>query len=110
MRPRRAKRAAEELAGDDPPLLVDVRFPGEVENMHIEASLAIPLGDMCARLDELPRDRRLLLQCKTGYRSMTAGCLLVRAGFDPARVVDLAGGIDAWTEAGLPVVGSGCPA
>ena len=40
---------------------------------------------------------------------MTAAGLLTRAGFDPTRVIDVAGGIDAWVEAGLPVVGPGCP-
>lgn len=99
--------AAAALGGEDPPLLVDVRFPGEVESGHIEGAVPLPLGDLPARLGELPRDRRLLLQCKTGYRSMSAASLLRRAGYTD--VVDLAGGIEAWRSAELPIVGEGCP-
>jgi len=101
------RTAAAALGGDEPPLLVDVRFPGEVEGGHIEGALPVPLGDLPSRLDELPRDRGLLLQCRTGYRSMTAASLLRRGGF--VDVVDVAGGIEAWQAAELPIVGAGCP-
>lgn len=102
--------AASQLAGDDPPLVVDVRFPGEVANQRIEGSVAIPLGDLPRRHGELPRDRRLVLQCKTGYRSMAAASVLLRAGFDRNNLLDLAGGIEAWIELGQPTVGAGCVA
>lgn len=106
-----ALRAAAELDADEAPVVLDVRFPLERETAHIAGSLAVSLRDLAARLADVPRDRRLLVHCKSGYRSMTAASLLLRAGFDQGRVVDVAGGIDAWIEGGLPgVVGSGHPA
>ncbi len=105
--------AAAELVTADSgaaPVVLDVRFPGERENAHISGSLAVSLRDLPARLGDVPRDRRLLVHCKTGYRSMAAVRLLLRAGFDPERVVDVAGGIDTWIEEGRSgVVGEGCP-
>ena len=101
--------AANEKDGDS--LVLDVRMPGEVANAHVEGSLAIPLGQLRARLDEVPRDKKLLVHCKTGYRSMAAASLLLASGFDARHVVDVEGGIDAWIESGAPgVVGEGCPA
>ena len=102
--------AAAELGGDDPPLVLDVRAPGEVARARVEDSRAIPLGQLAGRAHELPRERRVFVHCKTGYRSLTACTLLQRAGLDPERVVDVEGGLDAWSEAGLPgLVGEACP-
>ncbi len=106
-----ARAAAAELDADEAPVILDVRFPGERENAHISGSLAVSLRELSERLADVPRDRRLLVHCKSGYRSMTAASLLLRAGFEQGRVVDVAGGIDAWIEEGLPgMVGDGCPA
>lgn len=102
--------AAAELAGERPPLVLDVRFPGEVESARIEGSRAIPLGELAACLDRVPRERRVLVHCKSGYRSLTAATLLRRAGYDGGRIADVAGGIDAWIAARLPTVGAGCGA
>ncbi len=106
-----AELVADDSGADDAPVVLDLRFPGERENAHIPGSLAVSLRDLPARLGDVPRDRRLLVHCKTGYRSMAAVSLLLRAGFDPERVVDVAGGIDTWIEEGRSgVVGDGCPA
>ncbi len=102
--------AAAALSAADPPLVLDVRFPGEHENARISGSLHVSLSELAGRLDEVPRDRRLLVHCKTGYRSMTATSLLLRAGFHSERVIDVVGGIEAWIEKGLAgVVGESCP-
>lgn len=111
-----ARGAAAELVSadsgaDDAPVVLDVRFPLEREDAHIAGSLSVSLRELSARLADVPRDRRLLVHCKSGYRSMVASSLLLRAGFDAEHVVDVAGGIDAWIEKCLPgVVGDGCPA
>lgn len=85
---------------------LDVRFPGEVESERIPGTQAIPLQDLAARTEELPRSGRVLIHCKTGYRSLTASSLLRRLGFE--EVVDVQGGIEAWKAKGLPVEGGGC--
>ena len=51
----------------------------------------------------VPRERRVLVHCKSGYRSMTAVSLLQKHGY--ANAVDVEGGFDAWVEAGLAVSG-----
>jgi hydroxyacylglutathione hydrolase len=94
-----AALAAERLASNDPPLVVDVRGPREYEAKHIEGSLSIPLNHLAERARYLPTDRPLLLHCAGGYRSSVAASLLGQMGFN--RVSELAGGIAAWEAAGL---------
>ncbi len=87
--------------------MLDVRGPGEVANGAIRGSLAIPLPELAQRLDEIPRDREIVAQCKGGYRSMIAASLLLRGGFEHVR--DLRGGMDAWLAEGRAIEGArGC--
>lgn len=88
-------QAAKRLAEDDPPLLVDVREPWERDRASIAGAVSIPLGELPARLDDLPRDRDIILHCHHGARSLQAAGWLHSRGF--ARVANLAGGIDAWS-------------
>ena len=92
---------AETLEGDDAPLVLDVRQPGEWDAGHVEHALHVPLGQLEARIEEVPADRDLVVMCKSGYRSSIAASLLARNG--RTRVQDLVGGFDAWSEAGHPV-------
>ncbi len=92
----------------DPAAVLDVRMPGEWETAHIEGAVHVPLGALEARVAEVPQGP-VYVHCKSGYRSMTACSLLARAG--RTQLIDVAGGIDAWIEAGLGrLVGEGCPA
>jgi glyoxylase-like metal-dependent hydrolase (beta-lactamase superfamily II)/rhodanese-related sulfurtransferase len=93
--------AAELLSSSDPPLLVDVRGPGERGQKHIGGSLGIPLNHLVENLDKLPKNRPLVVYCAGGYRSSIAASLLQRGGFD--RVSEIAGGIVGWEAAKLPV-------
>jgi len=89
---------AEEL--DDPssasaPLfIIDVRTPREWNQSRIEGSVNIPLNHLRARMAEVPRGRRVIVHCASGYRSATAASLLGQHGFED--LGDLAGGINAW--------------
>lgn len=67
--------------------------------MHLEPSVLLPLDEITRRRSELPRDRELVLVCRTGARARLAAAEL--AGF---RTRVLEGGIAAWQEAGHPVV------
>jgi glyoxylase-like metal-dependent hydrolase (beta-lactamase superfamily II)/rhodanese-related sulfurtransferase len=93
--------AAELLSSDQPPLALDVRALRERDARYIEGSIAIPLNQLADKLATLPKDRPLLVYCAAGYRSSIAASLLRRRGFD--RVSELAGGIEAWEAARLPV-------
>ena len=83
------------------PLAVDVRTPREREQKHVAGSVSVPLNHLAERLQDLPKDRPLLVYCAGGYRSSIAASLLQRAGFEG--VGEIAGGIAAWETAGLPV-------
>ena len=89
-----ADELKERLESTDPPLVIDVRSPGEREQGHIESSLHIPLGELSERTPEIPRDRPIVTHCATGYRSAIATSILQRHGFD--QVTDLEGGFGAW--------------
>lgn len=92
--------ARQRLAGRGA-LLIDVREPDEWSAGHVAEARHIPLGELPARLGELPRDRELLLICRSGNRSGAATRLLQREGFPLARNVQ--GGMSAWERQGYPV-------
>lgn len=98
--------AAELMASSKPPLVVDVRAPREREQKHIEGSLSVPLNHLAERLEELPKDRAMLVYCAGGYRSSIAASLLQSHGFQ--QVSEIAGGLAAWEAAKL-TVGSAHP-
>jgi len=82
--------------------VLDVREPEEWAQVHIPGATLIPLGQLAARVDEVPRDRPVLVYCRSGNRSQEGRDILLRAGF--TRVTSLRGGIKAWAAAGLPTV------
>ena len=99
--------AAQQLASDVPPYLLDVREPWEwaVSNLADRGARLIPLGELDERLGEIPADRPVVVYCRSGQRSLTAAHRLARAGRGP--VANLRGGLVAWArdvEPGLPVV------
>lgn len=84
-------------------LTLDVRGEHEFHGPlgHIRGALLIPLPELEARASELPRDRALLLVCRSGARSGKACAQLAALGFGPA--TNLLGGMIAWGRAGLAV-------
>ena len=100
-----ATRLAEELASSNPPVVLDVRGPRERDEKRIEGSLHVPLNHLDEHLAEIPRGRRLVVHCATGYRSSIAASMLRCRGF--ADVADLAGGIAAWETAKLSPADAG---
>lgn len=83
-------------------LLVDVRDAAAYAQGHAAGALNIPIGDLEARLAELPADARFVTTCGGGTRGPRAAQLLREGGRD-ARV--LKGGMKAWRGAGLPLTG-----
>jgi rhodanese-related sulfurtransferase len=78
-----------------------VREPWEHQQQRIPGALFIPMGEVVARADEIPADRAVYVYCKVGGRSARVVEYLRRQGRE--RAVNVAGGIDAWVQAGLPV-------
>ncbi len=97
-----AAELAARLAAPNAPLVLDVRTEREWNEGHVEGGLHVPVNHLEERLASIPRDRELVVACRSGYRSSLATSLLARAGF--AHLTDLTGGMDAWTGAMLPTV------
>ena len=76
--------------------LIDVREPFEYEIARIDRAKLIPLGEIAERLDELKREEPIIVHCHSGMRSAQAVRLLQQRGF--AKVYNLEGGIDAWSD------------
>jgi rhodanese-related sulfurtransferase len=81
--------------------LLDVRNADEWQAGHAPEAQFIPLPELEARTDEIARDRRIVVICRSGSRSERATVYLRAHGFD---AVNLAGGMRAWAATGLDVV------
>ena len=75
-------------------VLLDVREPFELQVASVKGALAIPMGQIPARLGELDRGRELVCMCHHGMRSANVAGYLLQNGF--TRVLNLSGGIAAW--------------
>ncbi len=79
--------------------IVDVRNPpGEVAAGAVPNAIAIPVGQLPSRLDELDPTKPTVVYCAGGYRSSVAASLLRQNGFPPD-VSDILGGYGAWDDA-----------
>lgn len=96
-------REAERRLREDPerPLLIDVREASEFATVRAPDAVLLPTSTFAARIAELPADRPLMIVCHVGGRSAAVTGFLARAG--RTDVVNVAGGMDAWEAAGLPV-------
>jgi len=84
------------------PLLLDVREPWELSLASLPGVLNIPMAQIPDRLDELCRDQDVVVICHHGSRSLQVAAFLKQNGFDC--VINLAGGIDAWSREVDPAV------
>jgi len=80
--------------------LVDVRAEHEWEAGRIEGAKHLPLAELSERVDEIEKDRPVVLYCRGGNRSTMAAAALAEAGFDAAKLDE---GVVGWSEAGLPL-------
>ncbi len=83
-------------------VLLDVREEFERIAARIEPSLHIPMNEVPSRLAEIPRDRTVVVYCHAGTRSAMVAGFLQHQGFP--EVVNLRGGIDAWSREVDPAV------
>jgi len=80
-------------AGDDV-VLLDVREPDEIETASIPWATVIAMREIPARLDEIPREKPVVVMCHHGARSERVAQFLEANGYQ--NPINLAGGIDAW--------------
>ena len=81
--------------------MIDVRAPDEWAAGHLPGVVNIPLGTVPARMKEIPTDKPIVLQCRTGERSAIAASLMQAAGIE--NVKNLVGGFRRWSSEGYPV-------
>jgi len=81
-------------------VLLDVRAEQEWKQGHAPGSLNLPVGELEQRLDEIPRDRSIIVHCQTGARAAIAASLLQARGFGEVRLFP--GGFAEWHAAGQP--------
>lgn len=99
----------ERMRGGEPVALLDVRTPAEFDARHVRGAHLLPLDELSpdraiARLggNGLGKEQPLYVTCQSGLRAAQAARRLAEAGYP--RVTVLEGGVQAWAQAGLPVV------
>jgi rhodanese-related sulfurtransferase len=93
---------ATRLINDTHAIVLDIREPAEFAAGHLPNAKNIPVGDLEKRMGELPAAKPVLVCCASGARSGRAIGALRKAGRE--EVFNLQGGLEAWRQAGLPVV------
>lgn len=81
--------------------VVDVRQPAEWSAFRAPGAQFITGAEICDRVDEVPRDRDVVVVCGSGFRSSVVASVLLRNGHE--RVHNLLGGMSAWESADLPL-------
>jgi rhodanese-related sulfurtransferase len=87
--------------GVDAPFVLDVRTPEEYASGYVPGAVNIPHDQLAVRLAEVPRDRPIVIYCRSGRRTEIAGTLLAGSGYQ--RLEHLQGDILAWVENGRPL-------
>ncbi|MCK9898965.1 sulfurtransferase [Parafrankia colletiae] len=90
-----------QLPAEGGPMLVDVREPNEWAAGHIDGAVHIPMGEILARIGEVPRERDVVVVCRSGARSARVTAHLAREGWQARNLVD---GMLGWQAAGRPMV------
>ena len=75
----------EELRSDTPPLVIDVRDEREYDTENLQGAVNIPLEDLRERMEEVPKDRPVVVHCSVGYRSYLAQQILRQNGWTNVR-------------------------
>ncbi len=87
----------------DGAFMLDVRTQEEWDEYHAPMATLIPLDQLQARLNELPKDKEVLVVCRSGNRSQEGRDILLAAGFN---ATSMAGGMKDWYAKGFPVEGA----
>lgn len=93
-----AKTAQKELPDA---LVLDVREQFEWDAGHIEGSVHIPMNEIPRRIEELPKDQKVIVVCHLGQRSAHVANFLAQQGYE---VENLDGGLEHWSAEGLPLI------
>jgi len=81
--------------------VLDVRTVEEWDEFHAPNTTLIPLDELAVRFNEVPRDREIVVVCRSGNRSQQGRDILLNAGF--TNVTSMAGGLNEWRSLGYPI-------
>lgn len=81
--------------------VLDVREQFEWDEYHIPNTTLIPLGELAGRVNEVPKDAKIVVVCRSGNRSQEGRDILKHAGFE--NVTSMNGGVVEWRASGYPV-------
>ncbi len=81
--------------------VLDIRTPEEWNEYHAPNTTLIPLDELAARVNELPKDQPILVVCRSGNRSQEGRDILLQAGLN---ATSMNGGLNEWRDSGYPVV------
>ncbi|MGD8483922.1 MAG: rhodanese-like domain-containing protein [Thioalkalispiraceae bacterium] len=87
--------------GEESLRVIDVRQPAEIAAGTVPKAEAMPMHTIPLRVNELNKDEKLVLVCRSGARSAQACAFLQQQGYD--NVYNLRGGMMGWAGSGLPV-------
>lgn len=87
-------------SGDAAPFVLDVRAPEEFVSGHVPGAVNIPYDQIASRLAEVPKDKDIVLYCRSGRRVAIAADVLVANGYQ--RLRHLEGDMPAWLANGRP--------
>ena len=93
---------AHAMYGNSDVVFIDVRRPDEYAEGHIKDVIFMPVDDVLARVDELPKDKKLLFICAQGVRSGLACEMAAAMGIATERLYNVEDGVAAWIEKGFP--------
>ena len=80
------------------PFLIDVRSDNEYQQKRVSfTDLQVPHEEILTRVNEIPKDRDIILLCRSGMRSQMAAMFLAQDGYDSQKLYNLDGGIMAWS-------------
>ena len=100
-----AQEAFSLIGQSDELFLLDVRTLGEYQQVRLEGAQLIPIDQLIKRLDEVPKDRPILVYCAVGSRSAQVVNYLARKGYP--ELYNLYGGIYSWAQKGYPILQGG---
>jgi len=82
-------------------VFIDVRTPGEYQSGHVPGAKLIPVQMLARRLNEVPKDKQVIVYCESGVRAARAAEILVGHGY--RRVQSMKASMRGWRDAGLPL-------
>jgi rhodanese-related sulfurtransferase len=83
--------------------VLDVRTQEEWDQYHAPNTTLIPLDQLQSRMGELPKDKQIVVVCRSGNRSQEGRDILLSAGF---QVTSMSGGLKEWSARGYPIDGT----